>query len=373
MPSFISNSKQGRSRRRRDGKTLAVFAGAFLVLVLAGGFAAGRMGTGRVWRGEMAPFPEKGCILNQIDSDHFDVYDELYYGIGPAVENARKADILLLGNSRVLFAFRAPSVRAFEARTGLRVFNLCFPANDGLVMAWEAIRRNGLRPAVVVVNENQFFNRGISPYGVETLQEGRWGAFSRVAEDRMSWDSQLALHRILPRFGFGNFYPAVPAVTYQSSLDGCLLFENFSRSRRSYPIRETGALDEPSAGEAELAEKFKAFLESRGARMVLTDIPYDMETYVREGGAPEGMGALYLAPENLKPFRKAVKLSRETGVPLVEPSLEGLRTLDGSHLTAESAERFARGFFGLFGKLEDVRRLEGQGRRPTSAPGTGKP
>ncbi|HET9869584.1 MAG TPA: hypothetical protein VFR02_03680, partial [bacterium] len=222
---------------------LALFAGAFLFLAALGLFLASHLKGDRVWRGRCFDLPEKGGILDEVDSDHFDGYDRLYYGIGPAVENARRADILLLGNSRVLFAFRAPAVRAFEQKSGLKVFNFCFPANDGLVMAWEAIQRNDLRPSLVVVNENQFFDLGRSPYGTGTVEEGRWGAWTRVWEDGMSWDARCWLHRFFPRFGFGDLYPAQPTVTVQSSRDGCLLYEDFSRGRSVYPLHGTGAWD----------------------------------------------------------------------------------------------------------------------------------
>lgn len=351
MRSYISNSKP--SRRRGYGAAACLFAGTFLALAAAGYLLSPSLGPDHAWLGGM---PEPGdYVVDELDSDHFDIYDDLYYGLGRSVDNARKADVLLLGNSRTLFAFREDSVEAFCRQTGLRVFNLCFPANDGMVMAYEAILRNDLRPAFVVVNENQFFTLARSPYGADTAQVGRAGAWMRVWEHRLSWEVRRQLHRLFPRFGFGDIYSARPNVTYQSTGDGCLVYENFSVGRQSYAIQaEKGASDLPE-DELRLARKFKESLEERGTRLVLTDIPYDMESYVRARKLSDSLGALILAPENLKPFHKAVKLARELKVPLVEPPLEGLRTLDGSHLTGDSARKFADGFFARFKALKPVR------------------
>ncbi len=365
MRSFISNSRP--PRRRGYGAAACLFAGAFLVLAAAGFFLSPALGPDHAWLGGA---PEPGdCVVDEIDSDHFDVYDDLYYGLGRSMDNARKADVLLLGNSRTLFAFREDSVKAFCRQTGLRVFNLCFPANDGMVMAYEAILRNDLRPAFAVVNENQFFTLGRSPYGTDTAQEGRARARMRVWEHRLSWEARRRLHRLFPRFGFGDIYRVEPNVTYQSAEDGCLVYENFSAGRETYGIQgEKGASDLPE-DELRLARKFKEALEERGTRLVLTDIPYDMESYVRARKLSNSLGALFLAPENLKPFHKAVKLARELKVPLVDPPLEGLRTLDGSHLTGESARKFADGFFARFKALEPVREwiLKKPGKKPGRA------
>jgi hypothetical protein len=349
MRSSISNFKPGHSRRRL-GSALGAFAVTFALALLAGFFLP--TGPDRAWRGENLGIPsDVDYVINETDSDHFDIYDCLYYGIGGAVERARKADVLLLGNSRVLFAFRSAKVEESLAETGVKLFNLCFPANDGMVMAWETLLRHDLRPAVVVVNANDFFTMARSPYGKDTVEEGAWRARLRLWEHRTSWSARLLFHRLFPRFNIGQIYGAAPNVSCQALSNGCLVFENFSRKREAAPIQEKGSTGDFSPEELKLAGWFKAEMEKRGTKLILISIPYDMESYIRARRGATSREALALTPENLKPFRKADKLARALGVPLVMPDVAGLRTMDGSHLTEESANRFAGDFFKKFLKL----------------------
>ena len=63
----------------------------------------------------------------------------------------------------------------------------------------------------------------------------------------------------------------------------------------------------------------------------------------------------------------AAWLASELGVPLVAPQPGGLSTLDGSHLTRESAGRFAEAFFR---ELDPVVRALGLSRVPAAEPPT---
>jgi hypothetical protein len=248
-------------------------------------------------------------------------------------------------------------VQSFTHATGIRIFNLCFPANDGMVMAYETLRRQRLKPRIVVVNENDFFNHECSPYGLETLKEGKWRAEMTLWEHEASWKVRLLLHEWLPRFDFSRIYGAVPHAAYQSSENGCLTAESFSVGREPVGLKESSEEGAPSSEELQTAKWFKEQMDQWGVQLVLTNIPYDAEAYIQKREAGTSLGALELRSENRKPFYRAVQLAKELKVPLVAPLLNGLQTIDGSHLTEESAKKFADQFFKDFSKIPEVKAI----------------
>jgi len=356
--SSTSNSKWTVLNRRWALLGLMAFVLVFLVLASVGRYAAVRLSSDHAWSGgDPCMNSRDGLIVNEAETDHWDIYDALYYGFGDAIPNARKADVLFLGNSRMLFAFRESAVSPISEETGLRFFNLCFPANDGMVMAHQTILRHDLKPSIVVVNDSSFFSALWSPYAKSTADAGVWGAWMRVTEHRLSWSLRVRFHRWFPFFNFGHLRKAVPPITCQSPEDGCLVAENVSRGEDPVDIRLVTKEDVVPPEKARVARWFVREMAKRGCAVVLTNIPYDVMTYARMRKQGSAMGALLSAPENLVAFRRSEKLAEELGIPLVSVSERGLQTFDGSHLTEESARRFSRDFFKQFLKLTCVKNL----------------
>jgi hypothetical protein len=335
-----------------------LFAFCFGLAAILGSRAGRGLPDENVWHGDSPlELPDGGYILTESDSDHFDIYDVLYYGIGEAIKNADKADVIFLGNSRVLFAFREESVSAFSRGTGIRLFNLCFPAGDGVEMALRTMERNHLSPKIVVVNENYFFENGLSPYGEAAIQGGYWRAWHDMAEDRMSWLFRRSIHRWFPRFGFGGTHPAVPYLACQSVEDGFLQTENFSSGRTPFPVKDTGEESVPSKEELRIALNFKKEMDRKGVSVVLVNIPYDIFSCLESAKQGTQLRGPILSWKDPKPFRRAHALARDLGVPLIAPLVNGLWTLDGSHLNRESAVRFSEAFFHQFGRLPEVKKM----------------
>src|SRR5258708_8187100 len=118
MPLSISNSKQHIPPRPSYWGPVGVFLFFFVLFTIVGNLLM-EWAPKSYWRGDIPLIPKGDYVVNEIDSDHFDIYDVLYYGIGSAIQNAKKADVLLLGNSRTLFAFREEDVSAFSEKTGI--------------------------------------------------------------------------------------------------------------------------------------------------------------------------------------------------------------------------------------------------------------
>ncbi len=341
-------------RNRGHLEAIAVFMVSFFLAVSTGEVITRILPPDMSWHGEFSPPPSRDGIITETDSDHYEIYDVLYYGIGGAIANARKADVIFLGNSRVLHAFRESSVQDASKATGLRFFNLCYPANDGMVMAYETIRRQNLKPAVVAVNLNYFFMKGLSSYGLKTAGEGAWRSRMWLYGRTISWRLSLWLHRFLPRLGLNQTLQAKPSYDDQSSEDGFLEAEYHPSDIEAILVKEPSKFIDPPPEEVENAKWFIGKMAERGIAVVLLDIPYDIGTYWNVQASGGSFKALSLLPENSRPYYRGDKLAEILGLPLIHPYVGPLNTRDGSHLTRESAERYAKGFFKQFLELPVV-------------------
>lgn len=308
------------------------------------------------WRGSV-PSKDSSWIISETNADQLDIYETLFYGLGSVLPNLQRAEVLFLGDSRVLFAFRDSSIRPYSDSTGIRFFNLSFPAGDGMRMALDTIRRLDLSPRIVVVNEEGFFNENYSPYAEATQKEGRWRALGLVAEHRISWAVRSHLHRWLPRFSFGNNYSPEPYALFQCPDNGCLAAENFPSIRIPFhPAKRANPVEMP-AETLQLAEEFLAEMKKRGTQVVLTDIPYGVDSIPEARRMAAGVYRRFMVPDDLKRFHRAFDLAKALGIPLISPPLGVIETYDGIHLTKESGECFADSFLKEFSHLSSVEKL----------------
>ncbi len=245
----------------------------------------------------------------------------LYHGLDDrARERLATADVLFLGNSRLMFALDRQALRAVMPTTGLTYYVLGFGHDETYEFPLALIERFDLRPAVVVANADGFFAGVQSELAARVQEEGWFDAVKRRLEATAAHAVRRRLHRFVPHWpdliaGGREF------VIYRSALDGTWSVGT--------PFPQTGPLPlapEPPAVSLEprvvdRARAFKAALEKRGTRLVIGLVP---------------------SPDF--PRARARALAAAIGVPAVTPAVDRPRTMDGSHLTAESAREFAELF-----------------------------
>ncbi len=254
----------------------------------------------------------------------------LYHEIGSSIEHARRADILLIGNSRVQTGLREAVISEEARKLGLKAFTIATGHADKTRFALELIRKHDLNPRVVIASGGPFvFTEGLSPWAREVMHMNRWEANKRFHERSAAWLVKSRLHRYLPRLDFFNLGPGFPWIHYRSETTGW--WRNALEPPGRFPVslqpeRKSYRHTLP------LARELKQELDSRGALLVLTIVPY-LDT--RIGHLPY--------------------LSRELGVPYILPSFNGMLTADGSHLERNSALRLSADFWQQFVALESVR------------------
>ncbi len=265
-------------------------------------------------------------------SDHFFVHAlgyelsqlVLYHGLGDSIANARRADILFLGNSRLQLGFDAGVLTEEAASQGLRVFSLGSGHRERANFGLDVIRRHDLRPKIVVVSGGPFlFDDRYSLIAEEAMAMTRFRAAKKWLEVAGSWNLQYRLHDLVPKLDYFDHELLVGWIHYRSSRDGWWHPALVPDTRRD-DIAEVADEDlEP--GMLRRIAQFEAELASRDSLLFLTVTPWD-ETRLRH---------IELAERSL-------------GIPNAIPGFEGLTTVDGSHLSPESARIYSRRFWELF-------------------------
>lgn len=245
----------------------------------------------------------------------------LYHGIDAAsVEAMREADVVLMGNSRLMFALRGDILRQYFLPRGFRPFALGFGHLEQHEFPLAIFKRFTLHPRIVIANVDNFFAGVPSPWAQRVMRETRFDAFKVVIEANAAYHTRRLLHRVVPHAPeLWNEHREF--LIHRSRRDGSwYLATNFSRGIPLMDFYE--GRDALRPHNVTLGRAFKDAVEATGARLVFVLIP----------GRDVSLTA-------------AQMLADELQVPLVAPRVEGLRSMDASHLTDESAQRYALAFF----------------------------
>ena len=261
--------------------------------------------------------PDDGFYLAHDRGGHID-HHVIYHGIDRHVrERLREADVLFLGNSRLMFALDTATLGEFFAPFDLQYYVLGFGHEEQDDFPLQIMRDNDLRPSLVVVNADYFFAGRRSEWAARVLEESDFDAWKIQFEGEAAHRVRRALHRIVPHYvDLGHGLREV--VLYRSREDGTWFVANEFAEGVSFPWPPE---DRTLPGDAarESAAAFKRELEARGARLVLCVVP-----------GPDVS------------LHRARAFAEQLSVPMIVPNPGDLRTIDNSHLSRDSARRVAR-------------------------------
>ena len=312
MRSFTSSSDRGRWREAMH------FAFAVWVLAALIGFAslltpvAAREADIVVHRDPPSP----AFYLAHDRGGHID-HHVLYHGTDDvAREHLKRADVLFLGNSRLMFALDSTVMQPFFAAAGHRPYVLGFGHEEQDDFPLEIVRSLDLRPSLVVINADHFFAGRRSEWAAKVIEESTFDAWKIQVEGEAAHRVRRLLHRVVPHY-VDRRRGLREVVLYRSREDGSWFVANdFGEGTRfEWPLPDR---DLPGHEALRAAEAFKREVEARGAQLVLTVIP-----------GPDVS------------LHRARAMAAHLSVPLLVPEATELRTIDNSHLSAESAARVA--------------------------------
>jgi hypothetical protein len=286
---------------------------------------------GRVKNITRAERPSDDYYLAHDRRGHID-HHVLYFGIDrDALAHLRSADVLLLGNSRLMFGARPRVLDAFFASRGLRYYVLGFGFREADRFPLAIIEKFDLRPRMVIVNADGFFENSLSDFAREVMKADAFGAWQFRHEAETSHEFRRAMHQLVPNwvdlFGRPGFPWIRELVIYRSRSNGTWQLSPWEagtdlvgeRHPEQPPLRPE---------EIEAARAFKAAMDARGIRTLLTYVP----TPRRLGGGP----AL---------FAKLLQ------VPLIWTDPAGLLTEDGDHLDESSATAWSEALVSELGRV----------------------
>lgn len=323
MPSSTSSSRTFTGAG--NGRAIAVFAVALTALAVAAEALARTVpalqyahpGPAPEQRPEGDWYVDHGLGVNSFS------HRVLYHGLGSSIENARAAEVVILGSSKVLCGIPYDTLDAFAARHGIRCFNLGLGFGESNVLPEAIIERFDLRPRLFVANADWFFTDSPSAYGATVLTDG-WVEDSRERiEAQGAFFYRQRLQRFLP-----HFLPTIPipirrwgegrvSAFLRSADTGSWL--PWNAEDRRLPIDPASAGPHLPPWQTPIARRVKEQLAARGSALVLTWVPSPFPTSSRAS---------------------ARALAEEIGVPFVAPELEGLVAMDELHLNGEAAHRF---------------------------------
>lgn len=245
----------------------------------------------------------------------------LYHGIdADSVAALRRADVLLVGNSRLMFALRGEAIRQYFLPRNLRPFALGFGHLEQHEFPLAIFERFDLHPQVVIANVDNFFGGVPSPWSQRVIRDRPFDAWKLRYEAEAAYHVRRTLHRVVPHVP-ELWLEQREFILHRSRRDGSWFVA--TRFGRGLPLMEFyEGRDALRPHNLELARAFKATVEEAGATLIFALIP----------GRDVSLTA-------------AQMLADELGVPLVAPRVEGLRSMDASHLTDASAARYASAFF----------------------------
>ncbi|HEX2971107.1 MAG TPA: hypothetical protein VHP11_02170, partial [Tepidisphaeraceae bacterium] len=238
---------------------------------------------------------------------------------------AKNADVLFLGNSRVMFALGQDELKPFFKRLGLSYYVMAFPYGEPSSFPQAIIRKYDLRPKWLVVNADPFFVKRTSPFARMVMAEDWWNAWKFKLEMDLGFLVRSRLHQIVPCYDM-TCPEEADWITFGSYRDGTTrvaVARGKAGGFKKVPGRENTAT-KPQLLVA--ARRFKKDMDRRGVRMVLTTLP----------------------PHSPK---MATTLGAALGVPVVLPDVKNLTTYDGGHLDRQSAARYASAFLAELEKV----------------------
>ncbi len=285
------------------------------------------------------------------DDDHYLATDAggvidhhvLWFGIDDeVVRRLRAADVLFVGNSRLLFALRPNLLRPYFADLGVGYYVMGFGFREGDRLPLEMIRKFDLRPRLVVVNADGFFTGNLSAWAEVVNRDTPFAARKLQWESEAAHEVRRRIHQLVPNwlrlFGLPGLGLRRSFISYRSRSDGTWHLSPWPEDTMGFasPSLEGTEL---GRGEIAAARAFKAELDARGAAMVITRVP-----------SPEPM-----------PGAGPARFAELLGVPLAMAEVPGLTTADNSHLSEGSAHDWTAS---LLGTIEPEIRRAVAVRRP---------
>jgi hypothetical protein len=256
------------------------------------------------------------------DYEHGALYFELE---AAAVRHLRQADVLILGNSKAMFAFSTAATESFFRRLGARVYLAGFGYGEFSRFPLALIRKHKLDPKAVIINADPFFDEHTD---FQNVIDGEIGVHLIYLAKKFVQQWQRS--RCAADQGQGVWCGKALTV-YRAVADGRWQSATYAANPNRIPIamvQDYGMDFLPNHRKA--ARQFRAQLQIPDRCIIMT-----------------------LTPSVLTTSAVAQAIARELNATYLVPPFDGYHTIDNVHLTPDDAERWSGE---LLRRVEDVLR-----------------
>lgn len=254
---------------------------------------------------------------NYADFEH----GAFYYNLEPpALDYARNADVLVLGNSRLEVALSNQATADWFKQAAATYYLLAFSYNEDMVFTDDLLRLVKPRASVYIINVDDFFERRETAAAKTILHDPD-------ARNRYEWKHfWQSLHQ--PICGAFPSLCGRKFVIFRSRKTGA--YYRIPQVERVFPQNavsydrwvDEAVVKDSTALAIEFLKQF-----AKGKCVILTDVPFP-ETKIGDAAA----------------------IAAGAGLPLVvPPEMDGLNTTDGYHLDRVSADRWSKAFLEVAG------------------------
>jgi len=260
------------------------------------------------------------------DYEHYALYHATE---ADAVDALKQADVLFLGNSNTQYAFSTHAISDYFVSSELSHYVMGFGSGAQSPVAEAVIKKHALQPTMMVANVDPFFS-------TETN-----GTFQYVLDNGDSIHTEFnrkqrlqKLHRRVcektDSFLYDMLCQGSAETLYRSRKNGHWLTDHY-RDNAAHPVSESDYLLDTVDKAVDAANRFIASNNMARECVVLT-----------------------LSPRTDTPAEFAKALAEKLDLPLIMPELEGLVTIDHSHLDENSAERWSTAFLAEFDRYVEL-------------------
>jgi len=275
----------------------------------------------------------------------------LFHEIGHSIENARRADIIFLGSSRILFSLDRQLLEAFERKHSVRMFNLGLAGVQSGEVPLRIIRKVGLHPKMWIINadldvtsdyRSGFFYRTLTGRAVAT-QAGRAVDYTRlhalkdVIGRNIRWRLKKAASLLHPPYAYRS------ATNGSWDVDNWIYYERTDNPRIALverrfidgAYRHVDRKDESCPADPNEVKDAAAYRDAIGGALVLIQVPstFACSQRVHEIAAALGVPAFTVDPTQFT-------------------SIDG-----GGHLDGISARNYSTMLFEWLERQPEFRRL----------------
>ena len=254
-----------------------------------------------------------------------------FYNLEPdAVENAKKADVLFLGNSKTEFAFSGKAVPEFFRERHLRYYMLAFDEGETSRFAEAVIQRYNLHPKFLVINADPFFSN--------VLGDGSGGdARFFFGHSAPSNHFKYILKKIAEGMSdtlCGEVPSACPNIfydVYRSRTDGRWDLDHW-HADKNIPFVVTPSFNPDTFAQLNVLD---------GTRQDLGALVRVGKEFLGTVGVPRNCVVLTGIPQPGRDNQGVAEaLAKGIGTQLLNISVENMATVDGQHMAEGSADRW---------------------------------